>query len=129
MKKTFKKNNKNELAIKSRLLFNKLDMHNKIILDLDQKADKRIKSLNVIFQTYFMTLKPFIEDESKDYQANVNQSIESRRQEIESFINANMTVEGLIMVISPILDDLKSMIQTCKTDLDKVNKLWKVELN
>ena len=65
------KNNKHELSIKSKLLFNSLDTQNKVVLDLTQKDEKRIKALNTIFQTYQMTLKPFIEDESQEYQEKV----------------------------------------------------------
>ena len=46
-----KNGSKNELSIKSKLLFNNLDMHMRVILDLQQKDEKRIKSLNTIFDT------------------------------------------------------------------------------
>lgn len=122
-----KKNNKNELSIKSKLLFNHLDSQNKVVLDLTQKDEKRVKSLNTIFDTYRMTLKPFIEDESKEYQDKVYGAVNARRDSIEDMIKNHITVETLNMKISPVMEHLKTMVSTCKTSLDTVNSILNIE--
>ena len=113
-----------ELSIKSKLLFNNLDMNYKIVLDLSANDTKRKKALDKIFSTYLMTIKPFINDESKDYQNTVYSNINERYRKIEESIDLQTTVEGLIIYLSPILNDLKDMISTCKTTIPKINKLW-----
>lgn len=123
-----KNGSKNELSIKSKLLFNNLDMHMKVILDLQQKDEKRIKSLNTIFDTYVMTLRPFIEDEAQEYQDKIKASIDAKRQSVEDMITSKITVETLNMVVSPVLADLKGMVSTCKTNMDTVNHLWNIEV-
>jgi hypothetical protein len=122
-----KKNNKNELSIKSKLLFNLLDSQNKVVLDLTQKDEKRVKSLNTIFDTYRMTLKPFIEDESKEYQEKVYAAVNDRRDSVEAMIKDKITVETLNMKIAPIMEHLKAMVSTCKTNLDTVNSILNIE--
>ena len=122
-----KKNNKNELSIKSKLLFNHLDSQNKVVLDLTQKDEKRVKSLNTIFDTYRMTLKPFIEDESKEYQEKVYAAVNDRRDSVEAMIKDKITVETLNMKIAPIMEHLKTMVSTCKTNLDTVNSILNIE--
>jgi len=127
---TMKKNigdSKKELSVKSKLLFNNLDMHYNVILNLDNKDSKRIKSLETIFQTYQMTLRPFIEDESKEYQDKINTKIQDKKEYITGMIESKVTVETLVMMVSPILNDLKSMVSTCKTSMESVNKLWGIE--
>ena len=121
------KNNKHELSIKSKLLFNSLDTQNKVVLDLTQKDVKRIKALNTIFQTYQMTLKPFIEDESQEYQEKVYTAVSDRRAMVEDMIKNQITVETLNMKMSPIMDHLKAMVSTCKTTLDTVNSILNIE--
>jgi hypothetical protein len=122
-----KKNNKNELSIKSKLLFNLLDSQNKVVLDLTQKDEKRVKSLNTIFDTYRMTLKPFIKDESKEYQEKVYAAVNDRRDSVEAMIKDKITVETLNMKIAPIMEHLKAMVSTCKTNLDTVNSILNIE--
>ena len=122
-----KNGSKSELSIKSKLLFNNLDMHMRVFLDLTQKDEKRIKSLNTFFQTYEMTLRPFVEDEAKEYQEKVWTKIDEKHKEIEDMIVSKITVETLNMIVSPILADLKNMVSTCKTNLDTVNALWKID--
>ena len=46
-----KKNN--ELSIKSKLLFNKIDTCVKVVTNKDEKADKRKKQLDNIFSNFF----------------------------------------------------------------------------
>ena len=121
------RDSKNELSIKSKLLFNNLDMHYNIILNLQNKDTKRMKSLDTIFQTYQMTLMPFIEDESKEYQEKVKEKIQSKKEHIQGMIEGKVTVETLMIAVSPILDHLKSMVSTCKTNLETVNKLWNID--
>ena len=127
MKKTGK-DTKKELSIKSKLLFNNLDMHFKVVTDLNQKVEKRTKSLNTIFQTYTMTVRPFVQDENKEYVDKVMSKIEEKRVEVGSMIENMTTVEALIFAVSPVMDDMKKMISTCKTSLDDINKLWKIEV-
>lgn len=127
MKKTGK-DTKKELSIKSKLLFNNLDMHFKVVTDLNQKVEKRTKSLNTIFQTYTMTVRPFVQDENKEYVDKVMSKIEEKRVEVVSMIENMTTVEALIFAVSPVMDDMKKMISTCKTSLDDINKLWKIEV-
>ena len=127
MKKTGKDTTK-ELSIKSKLLFNNLDMHFKVVTDLNQKVEKRTKSLNTIFQTYTMTVRPFVQDENKEYVDKVMSKIEEKRVEVVSMIENMTTVEALIFAVSPVMDDMKKMISTCKTSLDDINKLWKIEV-
>lgn len=127
LKKTGK-DTKKELSIKSKLLFNNLDMHFKVVTDLNQKVEKRTKSLNTIFQTYTMTVRPFVQDENKEYVDKVMSKIEEKRVEVVSMIENMTTVEALIFAVSPVMDDMKKMISTCKTSLDDINKLWKIEV-
>ena len=127
MKKTGK-DTKKELSIKSKLLFNNLDMHFKVVTDLNQKVEKRTKSLNTIFQTYTMTVRPFVQDENKEYVDKVMSKIEEKRVEVVSMIENMTTVEALIFAVSPVMDDMKKMISTCKTSLDDINKIWKIEV-
>ena len=70
MKKNSSGNNA-KLSIKSKLLFNNLDMLTKVVSDLTQSADKRQKSIDKILSTYRMTVRPFVEDESSDMPGNV----------------------------------------------------------
>lgn len=118
-------NTNRELSIKSKLLFNNLDMHLKIILDLNKKVEKRIKSLDVIFQIYRMTLNPFIKTESDEYQKQININIDSKYNKIIEMINNFTTVETLNFYLSPIVNHLKDMISTCKVKLDYLEKIWK----
>lgn len=122
-----RKNNKNELSIKSKLLFNNLDMCNRVILDLSQKDEKRIKCLRTLMDTYRMTVKPFIDDESKEYQDKVYEAIKNRTECVEDMISSKVTVETLNIKISPVLEHLKSMVSTCKTNLDTINSLFNIE--
>lgn len=113
-----------ELSIKSKLLFNNLDMNYNIVLDLNLNENKRKKALDKIFSVYLMTIKPFIIDENKDYQDIVYTKIAEKHKKIENAIETKMTVEGVVLYLSPILNDLKGMISTCKTTIPKINKLW-----
>ena len=126
MKKTGK-DTKKELSIKSKLLFNNLDMHFKVVTDLSQKVEKRTKSLNTIFQTYTMTVRPFIQDESKDYVDNVMAKIEEKRVDAISMIEDMTTVEALIFAVSPVMDDMKKMISAFKSG--KINEALEIHLN
>ena len=124
------KNNKNvkkELSIKSLVLFKSLETCQRVVLDMSQKDEKRIKSLRTIMDTYRMTVKPFIDDEPKDYQDKVYQAIKNRTEYIEGMITSKVTVETLNMKVSPIMDQLKSAISTCKMDLLNVNSLLNIE--
>ena len=121
MKKTGK-DTKKELSIKSKLLFNNLDMHFKVVTDLNQKVEKRTKSLNTIFQTYTMTVRPFVQDENKEYVDKVMSKIEEKRVEVVSMIENMTTVEALIFAVSPVMDDMKKMISTCKTSFSSYEK-------
>jgi hypothetical protein len=124
------KNNKNvkkELSIKSMMLFKSLEMCQRIILDLGQKDEKRIKSLKTIMDTYRMTVKPFIDDEPKEYQDKVYTAIKDKTEYIEGMITSKVTVETLNMMVEPIMSQLKSAVATCKIDLDKVNTILNIE--
>lgn len=121
------KNNKTELSIKSKLLFNSLDMHYKIILNLDLLDTKRIKSIDTIFSTYRLTIKPFIDDESKEYQDKVYDAITREYEELKRMVFERVTVETLVFHLSPVLEHLKDAVKTCKINMDKFNCLWKID--
>lgn len=120
------KNNKAELSIKSKLLFNNLDMHYKNILNLDLSDAKRIKSIDTIFSTYRLTVKPFIEDESKEYQEKAYAVITKEYEELKRMIYEKVTVETLMISFSPIIEHLKDMVTRCKMNMDTFNSLWKI---
>jgi len=122
-----KKGKNHELEVQSKLLFNKLETNYKVCLDMNEKVEKRKKCLGTIFSTYRMTLNPFIADESKDYQNEISEAITGRQMKVEELIENNSTVEAIMFEVSPILDDLKNMVSTCKTNMDKVNTLWGVK--
>lgn len=119
-----KKNN--ELSVKSKLLFNGLDMNYKIVLDLNANDEKRIKNIDSIFSTYCLTLNPFIKDEKKEYQDRVYNSINNRKEELHRMVYEKATVEGYIFLLSPVLEHLKDMVSTCKVKIEKINELWNV---
>ena len=120
-----KKNN--ELSIKSRLLFNKLDTCQKVVINLDEKVDKRKKQLDNIFSIYKMTVNPFVTDETLDYQDKLFKSISDRQEKINGLIDDSKTVEILLFEINPIMEHLKEMVSTCKTNMDKINTLWDIK--
>ena len=120
------KNKKNELSIKSKLLFNNLDMHYRNAIDLNIDIEKRKRSVDNIFSVYRMTLKPFIVDEPEEYISKVNRAIDDKQEERHRMICERTTVETLVLYISPILEHLKDMIKTCKMNLDTLNALWKI---
>lgn len=121
------KNVKNELSVKSMLLFKGLDTNLRVVLDLSQKDEKRIKSLKTIMDTYRMTVKPFIDDEPKEYQDKVYEAIKNRTEYIEGMITSKVTVETLNMKIEPIMRQLKTTISTCRIDLEVVNSILNIE--
>jgi len=114
-----KKGKNHELEVQSKLLFNKLETNYKVCLDMNEKVEKRKKCLGTIFSTYRMTLNPFIADESKDYQNEISEAITGRQMKVEELIENNSTVEAIMFEVSPILDDLKNMVSTCKTNMIK----------
>lgn len=120
-----KKNN--ELSIKSKLLFNKLDTCVKVVTNKDEKIEKRKKQLDNIFSIYKMTVNPFVTDESIDYQDTLFKSISDRQEKINTLIEEAKTVDVLLFEINPIIEHLKEMISTCKTNMDKINTLWDVK--
>lgn len=120
------KNNKAELSIKSKLLFNNLDMHYKNILNLNLSDAKRIKSIDTVFSTYRLTVKPFIEDESKEYQEKAYAAITKEYEELKRMIYEKVTVETLMISFSPIIEHLKDMVTRCKMNMDTFNSLWKI---
>ena len=121
------KNVKNELSVKSMLLFKGLDTNLRVVLDLSQKDEKRIKSLKTIMDTYRMIVKPFIDDEPKEYQDKVYEAIKNRTEYIEGMITSKVTVETLNMKIEPIMRQLKTTISTCRIDLEVVNSILNIE--
>ena len=86
------KNKKNELSIKSKLLFNNLDMHYRNAIDLNIDIEKRKRSVDNIFSVYRMTLKPFIVDEPEEYISKVNRAIDDKQEEIHRMICERTTV-------------------------------------
>ena len=112
-----------ELTIKSRLLFNSLDMNYKLMLTTSQNIQKRKKALDVILSTYRMTITPFIKDEEKDYQDKIYNAISRKYDVVSKHIEDN-DVKDIEKEMSPVLEDLKNMVRTCKTNLDNVNRLW-----
>lgn len=122
-----KKGKNHELEVQSKLLFNKLDTNYKVCLNLEEKVEKRIKCLDTIFSTYRMTLNPFITDESKEYQNKVSEMIAGRQMKVEELIENNSTVDAIMFEVSPILEDLKKMVSTCKVNMDRINTLWGIK--
>ena len=120
-----KKNN--ELSIKSKLLFNKIDNCVKVVTNKDEKVDKRKKQLDNIFSIYKMTVNPFVSDESIDYQDTLFNNIKAREDKLVEVIDSDSTVEVLLFEINPIVEHLKEMVSTCKTNMDKINALWGVK--
>lgn len=120
-----KKNN--ELSIKSKLLFNKIDTCVKVVTNKDEKVDKRKKQLDNIFSIYKMTVNPFVSDESIDYQDTLFNNIKAREDKLVEVIDSDSTVEVLLFEINPIVEHLKEMVSTCKTNMDKINALWGVK--
>lgn len=120
-----KKNN--ELSIKSKLLFNKIDTCVKVVTNKEEKVDKRKKQLDNIFSIYKMTVNPFVSDESIDYQDTLFNNIKAREDKLVEVIDSDSTVEVLLFEINPIVEHLKEMVSTCKTNMDKINALWGVK--
>lgn len=125
MKKNSSGNNA-KLSIKSKLLFNNLDMLTKVVSDLTQSADKRQKSIDKILSTYRMTVRPFVEDESSEYQDKLYEAINSYQNELNVMVVENVTSEAFLIKLNPILTQLKGMVSTCKVKMDEVNALWKI---
>ena len=125
MKKNSSGNNA-KLSIKSKLLFNNLDMLTKVVSDLTQSVDKRQKSIDKILSTYRMTVRPFVEDESSEYQDKLYEAINSYQNELNVMVVENVTSEAFLIKLNPVLTQLKSMVSTCKVKMDEVNALWKI---
>lgn len=125
MKKNSSGNNA-KLSIKSKLLFNNLDMLTKVVSDLTQSADKRQKSIDKILSTYRMTVRPFVEDESSEYQDKLYEAINSYQNELNVMVVENVTSEAFLIKLNPVLTQLKGMVSTCKVKMDEVNALWKI---
>lgn len=121
------KNARKELNIKSKLLFNSLESHKKIVLDLSQPVEKRIKAYNKLYETYMITLNPFISDESKEFQEKMRNGIKSESDKVIEYIKDGLTVEGLNIFITPMIDSIKNMVSTCKVDLLDVKRMWRIE--
>lgn len=125
MKKNSSGNNA-KLSIKSKLLFNNLDMLSKVVTDLNQSSDKRQKSIDKILSTYRMTIRPFVEDESSEYQDKLFDAINSYQNELNVMVVENTTAEAFLIKLNPVLTQMKGMISTCKVKMDDVNALWKI---
>lgn len=125
MKKNSSGNNA-KLSIKSKLLFNNLDMLSKVVTDLNQSVDKRQKSIDKILSTYRMTVRPFVEDESSEYQDKLFEAINSFQNELNVMVVENSTVEAFLIKLNPILTQMKGMISTCKVKMDEINALWRI---
>lgn len=125
MKKNSSGNNA-KLSIKSKLLFNNLDMLSKVVTDLNQSVDKRQKSIDKILSTYRMTVRPFVEDESSEYQDKLFEAINSFQNELNVMIVENSTVEAFLIKLNPVLTQMKGMISTCKVKMDEINALWRI---
>lgn len=123
MKKNSSGNNA-KLSIKSKLLFNNLDMLSKVVTDLNQSVDKRQKSIDKILSTYRMTVRPFVEDESSEYQDKLFEAINSFQNELNVMVVENSTVEAFLIKLNPVLTQMKGMISTCKVKMDEINALW-----
>lgn len=125
MKKNSSGNNA-KLSIKSKLLFNNLDMLSKVVSDLNQSVDKRQKSIDKILSTYRMTVRPFVEDESSEYQDKLYEAINSYQNELNVMVVEGTTSEAFLIKLNPVLTQLKGMVSTCKVKMDDVNALWKI---
>lgn len=125
MKKNSSGNNA-KLSIKSKLLFNNLDMLSKVVTDLNQSVDKRQKSIDKILSTYRMTVRPFVEDESSEYQDKLFEAINSFQNELNVMVVENTTVEAFLIKLNPVLTQMKGMISTCKVKMDEINALWRI---
>ena len=125
MKKNSSGNNA-KLSIKSKLLFNNLDMLSKVVTDLNQSVDKRQKSIDKILSTYRMTVRPFVEDESSEYQDKLFEAINSFQNELNVMVVENSTVEAFLIKLNPVLTQMKGMISTCKVKMDELNALWRI---
>jgi hypothetical protein len=125
MKKNSSGNNA-KLSIKSKLLFNNLDMLSKVVTDLNQSVDKRQKSIDKILSTYRMTVRPFVEDESSEYQDKLFEAINSFQNELNVMVVENSTVEAFLIKLNPVLTQMKGMISTCKVKMDEINALWRI---
>lgn len=125
MKKNSSGNNA-KLSIKSKLLFNNLDMLSKVVSDLNQSVDKRQKSIDKILSTYRMTVRPFVEDESSEYQDKLYEAINSYQNELNVMVVEGTTSEAFLIKLNPVLTQLKGMVSTCKVKMDDLNALWKI---
>ena len=125
MKKNSSGNNA-KLSIKSKLLFNNLDMLSKVVSDLNQSVDKRQKSIDKILSTYKMTVRPFVEDESSEYQDKLYEAINSYQNELNVMVVEGTTSEAFLIKLNPVLTQLKGMVSTCKVKMDDLNALWKI---
>ena len=125
MKKNSSGNNA-KLSIKSKLLFNNLDMLSKVVTDLNQSVDKRQKSIDKILSTYRMTVRPFVEDESSEYQDKLFEAINSFQNELNVMVVEISTVEAFLIKLNPVLTQMKGMISTCKVKMDEINALWRI---
>lgn len=129
MKKNSKENSKkSKLSIKSKLLFNNLDMQYKIILDYEQKLEKRLRGLQGIFSVYRITVEPFIRDESISYRDKVFSALTKKQEKLKEMISSSLSKETITLELDPIIDHLKDMISTCKINLGTLNSLLEVKL-
>lgn len=114
------------MSIKSKLLFNGLDTNYKVVLNIENKDEKRIKAIDSIFSVYNMTIEPFLKDEKKEYVDSVYESINNRKEELHRMVYEKATIEGYVFLLSPVLEHLKDMVSTCKVKMEKINELWNV---
>ena len=115
MKKNSSGNNA-KLSIKSKLLFNNLDMLSKVVSDLNQSVDKRQKSIDKILSTYRMTVRPFVEDESSEYQDKLYEAINSYQNELNVMVVEGTTSEAFLIKLE----------NFCERLMDDLNALWKI---
>lgn len=118
-----KNNVKKDLSIKSLLLFNRIDMEVKNIYNLNLDVNKRVKALDHIIDTYRLVLQPFLRDETKEFQEEYLGLLSNKRNRIIECIESNLTVEGLNMIVSPLIENLKQIVTSCKIDFNVVKKL------
>lgn len=118
-----KNNAKKDLSIKSMLLFNKIDMEVKNLYNLSLDVKKRAKALDHIIDTYRLVLNPFLKDEDKDFQNKYFTMLTEKRNKIYECVESKLTVEGLNVLVSPLVGHLKQTVTSCKIDFKDVDRI------
>ena len=116
---------KEKLSVQSRLLFGQIDKQYGIYTNLSESVSLRKRAVAKIFEIYVLILNPFYKTSPKEEWNTLLGKINAKHKAIDEMVEDGTTVEGLNMVLMPIVKHLKATITTCKINTDELDQLLK----